>query len=95
MSGFEAALAGAMTAMGVGAVAIGRSWPYPRRRRAPQQTLLPGQISPPQFRDCLVCGVASASTVYPNGAFHCAEGHLTVPRGAIGLNTTPPREEAK
>lgn len=42
MSGFETALAGAVTAVGVGAIVIARSWPIPTgRHRAPRPLLRP------------------------------------------------------
>ena len=42
MSGFETALAGAVTAVGVGAIVIARSWPIPTgRHRAPRPLMRP------------------------------------------------------
>ncbi len=80
MSGFETALAGAITAVGVGAVALGRAWPRPTgRHRAPRRPDL--ALAPQAFRHCHACGVETAAVIHPGGAFHCAEGHLTVPGG--------------
>ena len=44
MSGFEAALAGAITVVGAAAVYLGRNWPGPSgRHRAPHPSVRPAQ----------------------------------------------------
>lgn len=80
MSGFATALAGAITAIGVGATAMGRSWPTAGQHRAPRRA--PLALAAQEFRLCLRCGVETAAVVHPGGAFTCTEGHLTVPGGA-------------
>lgn len=83
MSGYETALAGTLTTLGVGATILGRYWPAPTgRHRRP--TRPPFALAVQEFRMCATCGVETAAVVHPGGAFHCAEGHLTVPGGGDG-----------
>jgi hypothetical protein len=73
VNGFAAALAGAITAAGVGAVGFARSWPTPSgRHRAPRQ---PGQLTVQEFVDCPTCQVSTAATRHGT-VLLCAEGHL-------------------
>jgi hypothetical protein len=72
-----ASLAGGLS----GLTAVARAMlPRPSgRHRAPQRA--PFALAPQEFRLCLKCGVETAATVFPNGAFSCTEGHLYVPGG--------------
>lgn len=80
MSGFETALAGAITTVGAITTILGRYWPGPSgRHRRPARP--PFALVVQEFRVCLVCGVETAAVVHAGGAFTCAEGHLTVPGG--------------
>lgn len=76
-----ASLAGGLS----GLTAVARAMlPRPSgRHRAPQRApqRAPFALAPQEFRLCLKCGVETAATVFPNGAFSCTEGHLYVPGG--------------
>lgn len=73
MNPFLTAMAAAITAVGVGAVGMARSWPTPSgRHRASRQ---PGQLTRQEFVDCPTCQVSTAATRHGT-ALLCAEGHL-------------------
>jgi hypothetical protein len=38
---------------------------------------LPGQVTVPEFRHCLPCGVDTAAVVHADGSHTCTEGHTT------------------
>ncbi|MFJ8345109.1 hypothetical protein ACIQ9J_01780 [Streptomyces sp. NPDC094153] len=82
MSHFEAALAGAVTVVGVSAVLVSRGWPSPTgRHRAPAvkrepasapqavpaPALVPGAIVVQVFDDCPTCGRATAGMLHRTG----------------------------